>query len=74
MADEVYKCPFCDFRSIYYSTFISHLRRTHNMMYCPICGKKVKNLLCHAYSKGSKGARSKEHMELFLLLHGELKR
>jgi uncharacterized C2H2 Zn-finger protein len=71
MAEEVYKCPFCDFTSTYYSAFMSHVKRTHNLMYCPICGKKVKNLSGHAYAKG---ANSKEHLELFLLLHGGLKR
>jgi transcription elongation factor Elf1 len=74
MTEEVYKCPYCGFTTSYYFAFMCHVKRTHGLAYCPICGKKVKNLPGHAYSKGVKGARSKEHMELFLLLHGGLKR
>jgi len=49
---ELFKCPFCDYRSEYLRSIKVHVHRMHMDGRCPICGRKLKILSKHAYELG----------------------
>jgi ribosomal protein L37AE/L43A len=66
---ETYECPVCGLRTTHYPYLCRHVKRKHNLAFCPICGKKVKRLLTHAYYCYICGnILPEEHLKLWLLL------
>ncbi len=62
----MYKCPLCEYRTISLQGLKMHFQKRHATDFCPLCGKKSRNITGHYYIV-ARTYNDRQHLLLFYL-------